>query len=116
MNTHTTLTGVPNPPAILSGQAIYDLLMKDIEPELTSDQVKLLKGTHTNETPAQKKKRAERYNKAFAEYDRRFAVYKQQWDRDFNAYKRAAMAHAEESQKGTEETALQNLESSLNAE
>lgn len=62
-------------PTIPSTVELYDLLMKDIEPELTSVMVPTLAAKYRKETPEQSAKRAERYAKAFRDYDRKLEQY-----------------------------------------
>ena len=55
---------------MMTGTEIYDLLMQDIEPELTSSRVHGLKEKYANETPEEHAERMARYDRAFGEYER----------------------------------------------
>lgn len=62
-------------PVIPSTIELYDLLMKDIEPELMSRSVPSLAATYRRETQEEATARAARYAKAFKEYDRQLELY-----------------------------------------
>lgn len=62
-------------PVIPSTIELYDLLMKDIEPELISMSVPLLPAKYRGETKEAAEARAARYAKAFQEYDRQLELY-----------------------------------------
>lgn len=62
-------------PVIPSAVELYDLLMKDIEPELLSNAIAGLALKYRKETKEEAAKRAERYAKAFAAYDRKLEIY-----------------------------------------
>jgi hypothetical protein len=105
-NNTQTDSGMPAPPAVLSGQEIYDSIMKDIEPELLTANLQ-------NLTAEQKTLRKEHYDECFAEYDKRFAQYKSDWDNALRTYKREAIAHLEDADRGDESNQLSVIESSL---
>ncbi len=71
-NQGTPLWSIPTIPSTVE---LYDLLMKDIEPELTSRSIATLTTKYRKETREEAAKRAERYAKAFQEYDRRLEKY-----------------------------------------
>ncbi|HVW67168.1 MAG TPA: hypothetical protein VHA78_05595 [Candidatus Peribacteraceae bacterium] len=109
-----TSTSTPQPPKILRGQEIYDLIMSQIEPDLVSTQLPLLAQKYATETPEDKKARAQRYNKAFAEYDKKFQEYCDTWDADLRAYKRQAIQTIEKNaREGQETDQLASIEHSL---
>lgn len=110
-STHTSL---PQPPKVLSGQEIYDLIMGQIDGDLTSTRLPLLSQTYMNETPEEKRARADRYTKAFAEYDKKFREYSDKWDADFRTYKRMAIQTIEtKAREGGENDQLTSIENSL---
>ena len=69
---------LPQPPAMPpDAEAFYEGVMAQIEPELTAAQLPTLAAKYAGETQGEARARAERYAKAFAEYERRlldFAV------------------------------------------
>ena len=73
-------TPLPPPPVIPSGEEMYDQIMSQIEPDLVTAQLPLLKEKYKDETPEQAKARADRYNRAFAEYEKQFAAYGSEWE------------------------------------
>ena len=96
---------------------MYDSIMREIEPELTSAMLPTLDATYANETPEEKDVRSERYNKAFAEYDVRFQKYCEDWDQSLHTYKRTAMASFEKESRETEDAAaMAAIQSSLETE
>ncbi len=108
-------TQPPVPPDVVSGQEIYDQIMRSIEPELTSTQLPLLPEKYPNETPEEKIARAARYTKAFAEYDKKFQEYCDKWGQDLRTYKRLATAFIEQEHRtGEQDNAMAEIESSLN--
>lgn len=82
-------------PPLLSGDALYDVLMGSIEPELTTPQLPTLMEKYAHETLDEKQARAERYERAFAEFDRALQEYQKTCDRQIRDYKRAAIASIE---------------------
>jgi hypothetical protein len=107
----TTTTQPAGLPVIRNGNDMYDAIMRGIEPELTSDQIPLLAEKCKSETDEQKKVRAERYTKAFAEYDIRAAAFFSEVTAQVGVLKRKAFASAEEKHRGEEQTKMQQLES-----
>lgn len=114
-DTNTSFTGVPPvPPPVLSGQELYDTIMRDIEPDLLSSNVETLAVAYETQSPEEKAERADRYRQAFAEYERRLAQYQLQWDMQLSAYKRQAISYIEHQSQSNEAAELQNIESSIN--
>lgn len=85
----------PGLPPLLSGDALYDFLMSPIEPELTTAVLPTLAQKYEHETLEEKQLRAERYEYAFAEFDRKLHEYQKTCDRQIRDYKRAAIASIE---------------------
>ncbi len=101
------------PPPVLSGTELYDSIMKDIEPELLSDNLPLLKEKYANETPEERAARAARYSVAYAEYDKRFMKNCEDWNAQLHTYKRDALHQTEHKLKSKEAAELESIESSL---
>ncbi len=90
--TTDSFTGsVPQMPPLLSGDELYDSIMGSIEPDLLISNMPQVVLEMEHDTQEVKTERIERYNRAFAEYDRRLAEHKQDWDKAYNDYKRASM-------------------------
>lgn len=60
-------------------EQIYNLLMGSVEPELTTDVLPHLVDLYANETAEDNKKRMERYEWAFTEFDRKFESFMALW-------------------------------------
>ncbi len=100
-------------PEILSGEAVYDLLMSKIEPELTHKNCKKVRELTAHETAEERKERAERYMRAFEEYDRQFMALERKWMEQFARYKRASMRDMERETTSREKTYITSLESAI---
>ncbi len=106
----------PFPPAVLSGAELYDSIMGQIEPELVSAKLPFSPDLFAAESPEQRAARAERYQAAFDEFDRRFAAYQDQWNEELRTYKRHAMTFIEEKADAEEQNTMASIESSLNSD
>lgn len=78
-------------PPLMSGDELYDSIMGSIEPDLLISNMPQVVLDMEHDTQEVKTERIERYNRAFAEYDRRLAEHKQDWDKAYTEYKRASM-------------------------
>lgn len=94
------------PPKILSGKEIYDVLMREIEPELLSDNLPRLKEQSSHDTPEQMRERALRYEKAFAEYDKRFQKYAEDLHAKVVHYRKQALHSVEAQDRSREEISI----------
>jgi hypothetical protein len=97
----------------LTGDELYNLLMLDIEPELTTALLPTLDEKYKDEAPEESKARAERYEKAFAEYDKKFEEYVSTAKQRIHERKREALTMAEGDDREKETGDLQNLEQSM---
>ena len=95
------------PPQILSGKEMYDTLMRGIEPELLSENLPKLKEQYSNETPEQQRERGARYDRAFAEYDKRFQVYVAELHAKVVQYRKQALHGIEERDRHAEGIKMQ---------
>ena len=98
---------------IPTGDELYNTLMVDIDPELTTDALPSLEEKYKHETPEESRARATRYEKAFAEYDRRLQNYMNDLQSKLRAHQRIAMGTAELGARGEEQDALAVIESSI---
>lgn len=94
-------------PTIPTTIELYDLLMREIEPELTSRSVGGLALKYRSETREQASVRAERYAKAFREYDRRLETYIGELNAAIRKFGKEAAASME-----ALESAMMNLDDS----
>ena len=106
---------IPPPPKIPSGQEIYDAVMREIEPELISTSLPTLNEKYKDETPVEKEARKERYNKAFAEYYKRYTTRIAQLEEQVRCYRKEAMRSAEAVNTELEQKKLFALENSMSA-
>ncbi len=106
---------LPQVPSFPSGDEIYDGIMRSIEPDLTTSQLPLLSQKYQNENPGEAKIRSDRYTRAFAEYDRRYAAFTVQLESAVHTYQKIATTSVEEHSKMKEEQDLSNLEQSMSA-
>ncbi|MEK7137382.1 MAG: hypothetical protein AAB853_03795 [Patescibacteria group bacterium] len=81
----------PANPAVL-----YDILMGEIEQELTTRNLPLLRDIYENETPEEAKQRGARYREAFEEYIRLWETFLERSRVAFHTLKDAAFASLKE--------------------
>ncbi|MEK7591049.1 MAG: hypothetical protein AAB489_02470 [Patescibacteria group bacterium] len=95
MQTNTHSDPKPIPPAIPTGQELYDSIMGHIEPELTTSALPLLAEHYQNETPEEATARKQRYELAFERYDQAYDGYIQTLHAQADRYRRQSFAHVE---------------------
>ena len=108
----TTFT-LPKPPKIQSGREIYDSIMGQIEPELVSSSIPLLRKKYANESQEDKAARRKRYNDAFAKYDEMYEAYIADLDARIHRYKHESMKSIEEYSRNREEHTLEDLSAAM---
>lgn len=96
----------PNVPAT---EALYDWIMGHVEPELVRANLQGLDAKYAAETPEQKAARAERYNRAFAEYERLLAEYLHRLNAQVNTYKRVAYQTMEDLHRSEDADVMTDL-------
>lgn len=101
------------PPVIPSAEEVYDSIMQNIEPELTTASIPTLEKKYANETEEERAQRTKRYQKAYAEYDKAYAEYERNLDRQVADYKKDAMKTAEKKSRAEEAELLKQLEQSF---
>lgn len=94
---------------IPTGVELYDAIMGEIEPELTTSQLLLLKKKYAKETAQEGKERHARYNRAFALYERCYQEYTADLDVKSAACQRTARKLADKHTKLEQSHAEQNL-------
>jgi hypothetical protein len=105
----TKLLGFPLP----TGTEIYDEIMQRIDPELVSANLEHLDEPYGDESEDERKKRYERYGKAFTDYQKVYAVWSKNFQNAVKEYRRALVKTAESLSKEDEDAAMQLLESQI---
>ena len=108
MTSASSQATAPNP-----GRKVYDRIMREIDPELTSDQIPHLAEKYKDESKEDRVKRVERYNKAFAKFDEVAAHQIQHLKAQSTTYRKQALASAETEERAKELEQLQQIESSF---
>lgn len=104
----------PLPSLPQSGQEVFDQIMGQIEPELTSAGRAMLEEKYSNETAEARQARFQRYEAAFEEYDRRYAEYQLQQQGALRSFQRQAVIGLEEQAQAQEfSTTLSQVESDI---
>ena len=101
------------PIQIPTGEELYNMLMRKIEPDLATDQLPLPDAKYASETPDQTKARAERYEKAFAEYEKQLAAYLSSLKGKVHEFQTTARQSLEHEAKEKEEQDLGSLEQQI---
>lgn len=92
-----------------SGQEVYDMLMKTIEPELLTRNLNSLDAPYATETPKQRKARYKRYANAFARYKELFSKWQSNVKTTVRKVKRSVIQSKERMHRLEEEKTLQAL-------
>lgn len=104
----------PAVPSLFFGEnELYDSIMGQIEPELTSANIAGLRARYEGEPEPKRAERARKYEAAFAEYERRFAEYAAQWTSLFRKNRQASFASVESKNRDKEAADLSTLEQSI---
>ncbi len=98
-----------------SGREIYDRIMKRIEPELVTANLKKLDTPYRKESKAARRKRYTRYAKAFKAYRTQYKAWILNLRTAVAAYRRAVSKAAQKLNKGKEDAALKALEAKMSA-
>lgn len=106
-------TSIPQAPVVPSGRDIYDAIMKNIEPELLSSELPLLKQKYGDEAGDVKAKRMARYAKAFAKYDEAYETYMTHLRQQVREYRHASFKWVEEETNGKENAVMNQLEQQM---
>lgn len=101
------------PPLFFGEHALYNFIMEQIEPELTTEGTKTLDEKYKSETPEERQVRAARYEKAFKLYDQRFAEYNAYWNKQMKDHQTAVMKNLEIDSLANDEADAAALEHSI---
>lgn len=114
MSAATPATGDFTP--LPTAEEFFDRVMGEIEPELTSTGIETLDAKYQNETPEDAAARAEHYEEAFAEYERRLAAYVAEQHAEVTHYRHAALQSMEHESQAEDSAKLADLESSISSQ
>lgn len=98
---------------IPTGDELYDMIMQGIETDLTTDQIPLLDEKYKNETPEEAAIRAERYQRAFAEYNGQLSAYLARFQFKMRECQSTARNSLESAERTKEGQALLGLEEAM---
>lgn len=98
------------------GNDVYDQIMAEIEPELTTASIPLLDEKYKDETPEQAEERAQRYNRAFAAFHVKLQENQAQWISQFERLRREAMVTMEKDDRTQEQGDLSTLEQTISSQ
>jgi len=104
---------LPPLPKILPGKQVYDSIMQQIDPELVSSSLPILKEKYKNETAEEKEERKKRYNAAFKKYHEMYSAYSADLDARIHRYHKESMKSIEGISIRQEERKLEELEASM---
>jgi RPA family protein len=110
-DTPVVIPPAPEPPRVPSGQELFDVIMGNIEPELTSVGAEKAKVTYVAETLEQRKARMQRYELAFERYDQAYEGYMATLHAQVGRYRQASFQNVELKDRSREEGVLDKLSS-----
>jgi len=94
-------------------EQLYNALMVDIEPDLTTVVIPHLDVLYASETEEDRSARGERYARAFDEFLLRFSLLTETWKQALLAFKDDVLKTIKSKAKEEDVTALQRIEKSL---
>jgi len=94
---------------------LYNLLMVEIEPDLTTDMLPLLSEMYEGESAENRKARSERYAEAFEEFAIRFDKAMAIWKEQIHKFKEKAFGIARERSGKNDVQALSDIERSFDS-
>jgi hypothetical protein len=103
------------PPVIPTGQEIFDAIMGQIEPELTSVGVKTLEAKYKNETATDSYERRKRYALAYERYEKAYDETMATLHTQVDRYRRSSFAQVEQEDRANESTAFDAITHQLAA-
>ena len=107
----TVLRGVKIP----TGDEVYDSIMRKIEPELLTKNLKKLDTPYREETAPERTKRYQRYSMAFVEYKKIYQAWAERLGEAMKSYKRALHRTAETLSGTGEQNILESLVEQIQA-
>ena len=113
MTTQSSSTGIPTRPVIKDGNEVYNMIMGEIEADLTLDNLPKNGEKYAGETKEKTIARAHRYKAAFIEYNERYTKFKQEQDDAIRTYGRESIQAVENKSSVRDEGAMSELESAI---
>lgn len=107
-NPEVTVTADAN--GKLDPASVYDALMGQIDPELVTSEIPKLTEKYKDETPEQRRDRAEHYNEAYEQYESMLTEFVGGLKEHANTQRRKALVSAEAESRKVEEGELQKME------
>jgi hypothetical protein len=92
---------------------IYNLLMVEIEPDLTTLMIPMLDEIYRDESAKEKKRRTKRYQKAFKKFEKRYAKAMKIWKNRVLAFRDAALGLARKNADEEDQRRLGDIERTL---
>ena len=92
---------------------LYDVLMREIEPDLLSYNIDKLDSFYASESEEEHAVRMDRYQKAYQKFDQAFNEFMGEVPAEARASKRAALKEKEENAKNLEQEDLASLEAAF---
>lgn len=96
-----------------TGEDVYNMLMAQIEPELTTDVLPTLDQKYATETPEEKEVRYARYADAYARYDVAYAQWATALRHDVDALRRDALRSTEHEDRNIEANTLSSMDTQI---
>ncbi len=96
-------------------QNLYDALMRQVEPELTSDLIDDVEFFYLDETPEERSERMEHYREALHIVEERFEAIVGAWREELLAMKKKFMKKKDMEQHETDQTAASMIEKKFDA-
>lgn len=115
MHTSTATQDFGSIPGDLRLEELYDVIMENIEPDLTSKNIGTLDEKYKDETPEQKKARGLRYAEAFALFEQAFAAMTHAWEEGMGAYRQDALAISRKTDAERNSRRLDDIGGAINA-
>ncbi len=106
-------SGTQIPFSIPGGQEVYDSIMREIEPDLTSDMVETLDAKYAGESEVDKNARMERYKKAFVTYQERYKAFQQKQKSEIRSVGRSLKKNVESKSSEMDNSDIQDIESAM---
>src|SRR3989344_4069342 len=103
----------PQTYTIPTGQELYDSLMGHIEPDLTSEGLKVLDQKYANETPVQTTERKKKYELAFERYEQAYQGYIETLHAQATRYRKESFSKVELEHRGKEAGLLETLQQAI---
>ena len=106
-------SGIPAPPVIEGGDEVYNKIMGEIEPDLTTDQLPLMDEKYKNESEEDRKARMKRYAEAAKTFKVKYEEFKSNQEGGLKRFKRGAMGAIEEKSSNSDMNEMALLESAI---